>query len=91
MQPKITTVPSNVSQLVVKAFTQKTIQCNFAIISNSSITASMAVIIVSRDTCFTRTSMCTSERFGCIHSLDWNTGLDYWTDIFWFLYVLWLF
>ena len=19
---------------------------------------------------------------GCIHSLDWNTGLDYWTDTF---------
>ena len=27
---------------------------------------------------------------GGYYSVDWNTGLDYWTDIFWFLHMLWL-
>ena len=25
---------------------------------------------------------------GCIHSLDWTTGLDHWIDIFWFLHMM---
>ena len=23
-----------------------------------------------------------AQKFGCLYSLDWTTGLDYWTDLF---------
>ena len=25
---------------------------------------------------------CQAASIGCLHSLDWNTGLDYWIEIF---------
>ena len=26
--------------------------------------------------------ICVEQEFGCLYSLDWTTGLDYWTDLF---------
>jgi len=32
-----------------------------------------------------------ADDFGKVQTLDWTTGMDYWTDIFvWFLHMLWL-